>query len=199
MNKTKIRAPQYDDNAHPNYLRLTILRPHRAAWRYAAFAVPHADAGVDPDDMPSGKLVDEELWQRLAEDIQRIAEYLAHRSEPHYSVQNDGIGDYVYWGSVEVDHGEDYLIIEGNRDVLPSIYIDLPLSEFKVEDLGLVMAYIDVELQNDYPSQYIRARVSVDDDIDHTAQLRPHYSIHITQQLGTMQLEINFVWHSEED
>jgi len=195
----RITIPKYHDNTHPSYLPLCVLRPHMGAWRYIAHPFPKADAGVSPDDLEDGRLYGEEFYQRIAEDVQRIAEYFASQSDPYYSVQNDGIGEYEYWGAIEIDHGRDYIHIEGNRDDLPQVRIDLPKDTFQSNELRDFLEYIDVELTSCYPSKELTAQAGMNDELTATAQLRAYYSLHITPSFGTMQLEITFTWHDEED
>jgi hypothetical protein len=56
-----------------------------------------------------------------------------------YSVENDGIGPYEYWGSKEVDRGTDYAVIDNT---------DWDSTGFTKEEIELINSEIDKKLND---------------------------------------------------
>lgn len=56
-----------------------------------------------------------------------------------YSVENDGIGPYEYWGSKEVDRGTDYVVIENT---------EWDTTGFTTEEIELINSQINKKLND---------------------------------------------------
>jgi hypothetical protein len=63
--------------------------------------------------------------------------YVEIEVDCEYSIENDGIGPYEYWGSKEVDRGTDYIVIDNT---------DWDTTGFTQEEIDLINAEIDKHL-----------------------------------------------------
>lgn len=51
--------------------------------------------------------------------------------KPEYSIENDGIGSYEYWGMRGFDKGTDYVVIEGNTAGSPEIKVQIDIAKIQ--------------------------------------------------------------------
>jgi hypothetical protein len=64
--------------------------------------------------------------------------YIEIKVNCEYSVENDGIGPYEYWGSKEIDHGINYAVIDNT---------DWDTAGFTKEEIDLINIEIDKNLK----------------------------------------------------